>query len=80
MGFSFGMMGGIGWLGGFFGIAFLVLLGWIVFVVVRETSRRQRKETPVAILRRRYAQGQITKEEFEETWQALKVTGRSRTR
>ncbi|HIE26873.1 TPA: SHOCT domain-containing protein [Candidatus Poribacteria bacterium] len=62
---GFGMWGGIMmfvfWIAVIVGIVFLVK--WIVD---QSRTNRGRDESPLEILKRRYASGEITKEEFEE--------------
>lgn len=64
--------GNYGW-GMGFGWIFMVLfwalvilgIGYIVQAISRKTGRQGMVETPLDILKKRYAQGEITKEEFE---------------
>ncbi len=74
--------GGSGVFGGVFGMVigtliWVLIIAGIVFLVIwlmknyngQQKSGRQNKETPetpMEILRRRYAEGDITKREFEE--------------
>jgi len=51
-------------------IALLVLIGIVIFLALRRTGPA---ETPLAILRKRYARGEISKEEFEERRRDLGV-------
>ncbi len=55
------------WYGWFFWIIILVLL---VFIIIRLVGNRQQSptqnETPLDVLKKRYANGEITKEQFEE--------------
>ncbi len=51
------------WMGGFW---ILVLLLIVCFVTRFLQSSASRRETPLEILKRRYAQGEIAKEEFEQ--------------
>lgn len=70
------MMDGIGFGGGmWFGwIFWLLIIGviiWAVVTVVNNNNRRQQnyfpqKEDALEILKKRYAKGEITKEEFEQ--------------
>jgi putative membrane protein len=57
----YGMMGGF-----FMWILFLLLLGLVVYFVVRLAKPAGTGETPLDILKKRYAKGEITKEDFEE--------------
>ena len=59
------------WWGWIFWLVILGLLIWlIVSLVSRSQDRReippQQQESPLDILKKRYARGEITKEEFEE--------------
>jgi len=65
------MMGNYGWgLGGMFmGFIFLILIGILVFFVIRFASRSgfgSSGETPLEILKKRYAKGEISKDDFEK--------------
>ena len=72
-----GMMGASGW-GGFGGlitmVVFLALLGGGLYVLIRAivgpggtgSLQGQGPESPVEILKRRYARGEINREEFEQ--------------
>lgn len=56
---------------GFWGMHIFWWLFWIVVIVVMfspltPVSRRRRRETPLEMLQRRYAAGQISTEEYEE--------------
>ncbi len=60
--------GGMMWYGWFF---WIIILGAIVYLIVRLTSQSSRSsgnqqgETALDILKKRYARGEISKEEFE---------------
>jgi len=55
------------WMGvGFMWIIFLAVLVIAVYLIVRSTRQGQPGETPLDILKMRYAKGEITKEEFEQ--------------
>ncbi len=66
-----GMFGGGMWFGWIFWIIILVIIIW---AVVQFTNRNQQnnrlnsnsEETPLEILKKRYAKGEISKEEYEE--------------
>ena len=65
------MMGGYGYgYGGMFmWILFLILLGVVIYFIVQNTRSKnlegQSRETPIDILKKRYAKGEITKEDFD---------------
>lgn len=69
-----GMMGGFGW--GFmplFGILFWGLVIWGVVAVIRGTARTDnsdrggdREDSALDVLKKKYARGEIGREEFEE--------------
>lgn len=64
------------WIWGFMGFAWLfwlVVLGLIVWAVVTVVKNSQRRieppgtpDSPIEILKRRYARGEISREEFEQ--------------
>ncbi len=60
--------GGMMWYGWLF---WIIIIGVIVYLIVRLTGQAgkspgdQRGETPLEILKKRYARGEISKEEFE---------------
>jgi putative membrane protein len=66
-----GMMGGYGYgYGGMFmGILFLILLGVAIYFIVQNVRSKngvgQANESPIDILKKRYAKGEITKEDFD---------------
>lgn len=70
------MMDGYGHMMNFWGggllmwILFLVLLGIVVYFLIKLPQSRSSDppphETPLDILKRRYAQGEITRQQFEE--------------
>lgn len=62
-----GMMGGWGWLGLLFWLVLLVVVVAVVWRLLqgRGESRGAAEESPLDILKRRYARGEIDREEFE---------------
>lgn len=55
------------WFGGFFWIVIIVVIVWLI--VDRSNKNRQilpPQETALDILKKRYAKGEITKEQFEQ--------------
>ncbi len=60
----------MGWLGPLVMIAFwaLIIVGGVFLIrfLVRQGQGRGRDDSPLEILKRRYAQGEISKEEYEE--------------
>lgn len=65
-----GTGGGFMWFVWIFGVIIIGLIIWaVIFVVNKNQNNNQSKpsnETPLEILRRRYAKGEITDEEFNE--------------
>ncbi|GJQ64408.1 MAG: SHOCT domain-containing protein [Melioribacteraceae bacterium] len=66
--FHDGFMGGGMWFGWLF---WIVIIGLVIFLIVRLTNQKtgsqniQSNENPLDVLKKRYARGEITKEEFE---------------
>jgi len=65
------MMGGFGWLGmAIFWIAVIVIIAlvikWLLQQGKTETRRPSPDESPIEVLKKRYATGEINKEEFEQ--------------
>ena len=60
---------GYGYGGMFMGILFLILLGVAIYFIVKNAGSKngigQTKESPIEILKKRYAKGEITKEDFD---------------
>jgi putative membrane protein len=51
------------------GLVFLAAVGLIVYLVVRSETRKQAggdADTPLEIAKKRYARGEISREEFEQ--------------
>ena len=65
-----GMMGGFGfgwmWLMPIFWIVILGLIIWAVIAAVRGASQSGGSESALELLKKRYARGEISKEEYEE--------------
>lgn len=65
-------MMGYGGYGGFFmWLILIVIIAVIIYLFVRQSKRTENsigsvKESPTEILKRRYAAGEITKEEFDK--------------
>ena len=67
---------GFGWFALFGGLLWLILWGTIIYLIVSLVSsgrdhrphddRGPREEDPLDIAKRRYAKGEITKEEFDQ--------------
>lgn len=63
-----GMMRGCGGL--LIGLAFLVVIGFVIHFIVKNIIEKKsdivtKEETPLEILKRRYAKGEINQEEFK---------------
>jgi len=73
---GYGMMGSFGWGGMLMGILFVILIGIILFFVIntaRGTGSRLTNETPLDILKIRYAKGEISKDDFDKMKQDIQV-------
>lgn len=76
---GFGMMGGhgmwgrgmMGYGGGWGLFVWLLILAGIVLIALGVFRKDARPESPLDVLKRRLARGEITKEQFEELKQAL---------
>jgi len=65
------MMGYGGYGGIFMWLILIVIIAVIIYLFVRQSNRTENsigsvKESPTEILKRRYAAGEITKEEFDK--------------
>ena len=66
--FHDGFMGGGMWFGWLF---WIVIIGLVIFLIVRLTNQKtgsqniQSNENPLDVLKKRYARGEISKEEFD---------------
>lgn len=73
-GCSFGF--GYGYGGMFMGILFLILLSVMIYFIVQYVRSKNEigrtNETPIDILKKRYAKGEITKEDFDRMKNELK--------
>jgi putative membrane protein len=56
---------GFGYGGTFMWIIFLIVIGLLIYFIVNAQKTKDRAESPLDILKRRYAKGEITKEEYE---------------
>ena len=68
-----GMMAGFGWMWliPIFGIVFLGLIIWAIVASVRSSNKSNgsdssKVDSALEVLKKRYAQGEINKEEYEE--------------
>ncbi|HUS82909.1 MAG TPA: SHOCT domain-containing protein [Dehalococcoidia bacterium] len=66
---------GFGWFAVFGGLFWLILLGSIIYLIVSvlapDRGPGHREEEPLEIAKRRYAKGEITREEFQQIRQDL---------
>jgi len=63
--------GGVHLMMWWFWIPVLFLIFWLVIRFLDAGNRRPRRDTPVDILRKRYARGEITTEEYQERKKVL---------
>lgn len=47
-------------------IIWAIFILWILASTIRSSSNKKKEETPLDILKKRFANGEISKEEFEE--------------
>jgi putative membrane protein len=73
---GWGGMAGYGMGGMFMGILFIIVVIVVIYLVIRMLSRNLSEsgggETPLDILKKRYAKGEISKEEFDRMKDELK--------
>ncbi|MEN8226364.1 MAG: SHOCT domain-containing protein [Bacteroidota bacterium] len=66
---NWGHMMGYGYGGGFMWLLFLALIGIVIYFLIQgaksKESSKSNTETPLDILKKRYAKGEIDKEEFD---------------
>jgi putative membrane protein len=63
---GWGPMMGYGFGGMFMWIIWIAIVGVLIYLIMQATKGRgQAGETPLEILKKRYAKGEITKEEFD---------------
>jgi len=53
-------------------IIWIIVIAWIFFTPYSFPFQRTKKENPMDILKNRFAKGELTKEEFEESKRILK--------
>ena len=53
-------------------VVWLILLIWIFLVPYDIPYRKSKKEDPLSVLKKRFANGEISKEEYEESKKILK--------
>ena len=72
---GYGMMGSFGWGGMVLCILFVILICVVVFYLIktaRGTGSRLTNETPLDILKKRYAKGELSKDDFDKMKLAMK--------
>ncbi len=63
---GYGMTGGWGWIGWIVGIVIVLGIAAAVIVVIARKRRGAGGESPLDILKKRLARGEINKEEFDK--------------
>lgn len=61
-------------------IIWIALLVWIFFIPGDIPYQRSKEESPLDILRKRFAKGEITKEEFEDAKEILSTDSGTKNR
>lgn len=61
-------MYGFGWI---FWLVIIALVVWFVISILSTKNKNTHDESPLEILKKRFARGEITREEFEEKKKAL---------
>lgn len=65
----YGMMNGFGWTGYLIGIIILIIIGLTIFFVIKLVLKKynnlQKIESPIDVLKNRYAKGEISKKDYE---------------
>ena len=64
-----------GYGGGWMWIIFVIIIALLVYFLVQASKKESEQistETPLDILKKRYAKGEITKEEFEQMKEDIK--------
>lgn len=68
-GYYYHMMGPWSWFGMLLGSIFFILviaaIAWVVYLALKRSGKDQQPDTSLDILNKRYARGEITKEEYE---------------
>ncbi len=54
-------------------IIWIVFLAWVFFIPRGKSYQKTKKESPLEILKKRFAKGELSKEEFEESKKILKL-------
>ena len=60
------MMYGFGLFGGFGMIIFWGFFIWLIVWLINKNKEPEKQETPLQILKERYAKGELTKKQYEE--------------
>ena len=67
---GYGMMGNFGWIGYIIGIIILIIIGLAVVYAIKlflkNNDIKQDSESPIDILKKRYARGEISKKDYEQ--------------